>query len=199
MQARKTAARVEARAIRKAIPPPERARASAQVREHVLRLPEVLDARTLGCYISVHSEVQTHTLLRDLLAMGKRVVVPVVEPPERMELAEVTRLDELVPGAHAIPEPRPPHRLVEPAEVDVLLIPGLRFTLDGHRLGNGGGYFDRLLARLRPDAARVGLAFDEQVVDALPWEAHDERLDALVTGSRVVHTGARGAATLRGD
>lgn len=190
VHARKSAARLDARAVRKAIPPLEREQRSAHVRERVLFLPEVRDARTVGCYISVHSEVETHVLLQDLLGLGKRVVVPVVEPPERIEFAEVASFDDLVVGAHGIPEPRPPHRLVEPADVDVLLIPGLRFTPEGHRLGNGGGYFDRLLAR-SARALRVGLAYEAQVVDELPFEAHDERLDVVVTEKRVVRTGAR--------
>lgn len=171
--------------MRKALPPLVREQKSAHVRERVLALPEVRDARVVACYLSVHSEVETHVLLQALLGEGRRVCVPVVEPPERMELATLETFDDLVMGAHDIPEPREPHRLVPLEEVDAILLPGLRFTEDGHRLGNGGGYFDRLLVRA-PRARRIALAFEEQVVADVPHEEHDVMLDALVTDARVL-------------
>lgn len=190
MRERKAAERLEARARRKALPQEMRKAAEAVIRHEVLTLPEVREAEAVASYVSVHSEVDTRELLRDLLRAGKRVAVPVVEPPERMGLAELSRLSELRPGAHRIPEPAPPHRIV--GEPDVLLVPGLLFTRDGHRLGNGGGYFDRMLAAM-PRATRVGLAFDAQLVEALPFEAHDEMLDVVVTEKGARRTGARRA------
>lgn len=185
MKERKESHRLDARARRRAIPARERERKSARIRESVLALPEVRDARLVACYVSVHSEVGTHELLQELLDAHKRIAVPVVEPPERMALAEVFVMDELELGAHGIPEPRPPHERVRQDEVDVVLVPGLAFSVDGHRLGNGGGYFDRMLARM-PRARRIGLAFEEQVAASVPHEPHDATLDGLVTDARVM-------------
>lgn len=185
---RKAEERLRARARRRAIPPDERARRSQRIHVAVLALPEVESAQVVGAYVSVHSEVDTRALLAKLLDAQRRVAVPVVTPPETMQLAELASLDDLAPGAHAIPEPRPPRVFLD--EVDVLLVPGLLFTTDGHRLGNGGGYFDRLLRRM-PRAFRVGLAFDDQVVERLPREAHDEVMDVVVTDRRVLRTRAR--------
>lgn len=174
---------MRARARRRAIPPEARREKSGRVRDAALALSEVAAARAVGAYVSVHSEVDTRGLLDALLARGRRVAVPVVTPPDAMRFARLSSLGELTEGAHGIPEPRPPH---VPAEsVDVILVPGLLFTPDGHRLGNGGGYFDRLLRRM-PRACRVALAFEEQVVDRLPLEEHDEAMDVLVTDARVV-------------
>jgi 5-formyltetrahydrofolate cyclo-ligase len=69
--------------------------------------------------------------------------------------------------------------------IECVLVPGIAFSPDGHRLGRGGGYYDATLAAM-PRAARVGVAFDLQLVAALPAEAHDARLDALVTEARVL-------------
>ena len=75
-----------------------------------------------------------------------------------------------------LPEDEP-----DPRVPDVVLVPGLAFTRTGERLGQGGGWYDRFLPRVRPGCTAIGLAFDEQVVAELPTEPHDRRLDALVT------------------
>jgi 5-formyltetrahydrofolate cyclo-ligase len=70
---------------------------------------------------------------------------------------------------------------VDPVHLDVVVVPGLAFTADGRRLGQGGGHYDRFLARLRPDCVTVGAAFAEQLLDDLPTDPHDARLDFVVT------------------
>jgi 5-formyltetrahydrofolate cyclo-ligase len=70
---------------------------------------------------------------------------------------------------------------VDPGLLDVVLVPGLAFTPDGHRLGQGGGHYDRFLARLRGECVTVGVCFHEQVVTELPVEEHDILVDVVVT------------------
>jgi 5-formyltetrahydrofolate cyclo-ligase len=77
-----------------------------------------------------------------------------------------------------VPEEQP-----DPATVDVVIVPGVAFAPDGARLGQGGGWYDRFLASVRPDCTSVGVGFDPQIVDALPTEPHDIRLDSIVTES----------------
>ena len=77
-----------------------------------------------------------------------------------------------------VPEDEP-----DPMAVDVVIVPGVAFTPDGARLGQGGGWYDRFLARVRPDCTSVGVGFDPQIVDVLPTEPHDVRLDGIVTES----------------
>jgi 5-formyltetrahydrofolate cyclo-ligase len=86
----------------------------------------------------------------------------------------------VVPG-HRSAVPRRPD--VDPAVLDVVVVPGLAFTADGRRLGQGGGHYDRFLPRLRAGCVTIGAAFAEQVVDDLPTEPHDVRLDLVVTDS----------------
>jgi 5-formyltetrahydrofolate cyclo-ligase len=70
---------------------------------------------------------------------------------------------------------------VDPATLDVVVVPGLAFTPDGHRLGQGGGHYDRFLTRVRPGCLTIGVCFREQLVAELPVEAHDVPLTAVVT------------------
>ena len=70
---------------------------------------------------------------------------------------------------------------VDPATLDVVVVPGLGFTTGGRRLGQGGGHYDRFLSRLRPGCLTIGAAFAEQVVDDLPVEPHDAAVDVVVT------------------
>lgn len=96
--------------------------------------------------------------------------------------ARLRALDEVIAGRHGVPDVLDDR--FEPVSLDqvsVVLVPGVAFDRRGYRLGYGGGFYDRLLPRLRPDCLTVGIAFDQQVVDALPAEPHDQRVGALLT------------------
>lgn len=79
-----------------------------------------------------------------------------------------------------------PEADVEPDWPDVVVVPGLAFTAAGDRLGQGGGWYDRFLSEVRADCSAVGVCFAEQIVDALPTEAHDVAMDHVVTDRGVV-------------
>jgi 5-formyltetrahydrofolate cyclo-ligase len=81
-----------------------------------------------------------------------------------------------------IREPRlPEERIVAPAEIQLILVPGLAFTRDGHRLGRGGGFYDRYLAKLPPGTVKIGVCFEMQIVTAIAPESHDVRVDSVIT------------------
>jgi 5-formyltetrahydrofolate cyclo-ligase len=180
----KTLLRAEARLVRRAIDPAERAARSERIVERVLSLPEVRDARAVGAYASAGSEVETTLLLRGLLAKGVRVAVPLVEGDD-LRFVRLQHPWALVPGPRGVPVPRQPWEDVEGSTLDVAVVPGLRFGRDGSRLGQGGGHFDRFL-EAHPGPRRVALAFAAQVVDALETEPHDQGMDVLVTEDEVL-------------
>ncbi|MEK7269404.1 MAG: 5-formyltetrahydrofolate cyclo-ligase, partial [Planctomycetota bacterium] len=93
--------------------------------------------------------------------------------------------EALVPGPFGIPEP-PEGQVLPPAAIDFAIVPGRAFAPDGSRLGRGGGYFDRFLPLLRKDAILAGVAFDEQIVAALPREIHDVAVRLVVTPTRIL-------------
>ncbi len=103
--------------------------------------------------------------------------LPKITGPGEMEFFPFTRDDRLVPGPFGILEP-PEGQAVD--DLEVILCPGLAFTRKGHRLGQGGGYYDRALARF-PKARKVGVAFPCQIVPLLPHEPHDAMMDAVIT------------------
>ena len=94
---------------------------------------------------------------------------------DRLELAETS--DGLSPGYRGIPQPTGP--AVLPSGVDVILVPGLGFSHDGRRIGQGGGYYDRLLPLVR--GLKIGVAFSCQMADQIPIEPHDHLVDGVIT------------------
>lgn len=186
MAVAKAGVRRRALAERDRLPPEARAVAAAAVARRIVDLVEWHDARTLGLYVAIGSEVPTRPLLEAALASGKRVAVPRTLVAEHaIALHEVESLDELAPGAFRVPEPDPRvHADVAREDVDVVVVPGVAFDATGHRLGYGRGYFDRFLDGFR--GLKVGVTYDALVADALPAEAHDVRMDVLVTERRVI-------------
>jgi 5-formyltetrahydrofolate cyclo-ligase len=96
----------------------------------------------------------------------------------------------LTPGAHGIPEPDSSAPQIDADTLDALLVPGVAFTRSGVRLGQGGGFYDRFIPKMRPDAPRIGLCHSWQVVDDLPAEPHDVRVTHVVTEKETFVTGA---------
>lgn len=110
-------------------------------------------------------------------------------PTGAMDAYWVEDSGQLQKGRHGIWEPNMTvTRLLKPEEVAVILVPGLFFSpTEGTRLGRGGGYFDRYLARTTAATLKVGVALDWQLVDPLPQESHDQRMDWLITEKQVIH------------
>ncbi len=165
----------------------------------LLELPEYRRAETAMWYIDCRSELRTRQAVPAALAGGKRIVIPYCTVDERgvnvLGLWRLERLDELVVGKWRILEPPrqrwdEPGKTVAPGELDVVVTPGVAFGRDGRRLGNGQGYFDRLLTSVRADCPLVGVCFECQLFDDLAVEPHDVFLNKVVT-ERAVYEGRR--------
>jgi 5-formyltetrahydrofolate cyclo-ligase len=158
----------------------------------LIELPELRSARTLMTYVTFRSEVDTRGLIAWALAASKTVAVPRVRGPRDMEAFRLRDPgQDLVCGTWDIPEPCDGLDECAPEAIDLIVIPGAVFTADGGRIGYGGGFYDTYLHTLRPDVPRIALAFELQVIDALPREAHDLPVDAIVTEQRVIRPAAR--------
>lgn len=129
--------------------------------------------------------------LRQIDAVRSAATVMMFRPvPGEPDLAELAAWSRSVGTVVVVPDPVPTAAFpIDPSLVDVALVPGVAFTADGRRLGQGGGWFDRFLAELRDDAIAIGVCFDPQMVDDLPTEAHDVRLDLVVTDAGVAGGG----------
>ena len=159
----------------------EAARALA---EHVLAAPEVRRAATVTAYVSVGTEPGTTGLLDALVGLGKRVVLPVVLPDLDLDWAVYDGPAALAPARMGLLEPVGTRLGPDSvATADLLLVPGLAASRSGHRMGRGGGCYDRALARVPVGTPVWVLLYDEEVGIDVPVEPHDRPVTGAVTPS----------------
>lgn len=137
------------------------------------------EAQTVLVFKAVRTELSVVSATNAAFRAGKRVCFPRVAPGDVLTLHEVADWSQLTPGAYGIPEPSADAPLVTPMVVDVALVPGLGFTAAGARLGQGGGFYDRLLPML--GGVSWGVGFSQQLLDVLPAEPHDRPVDRVIT------------------
>jgi 5-formyltetrahydrofolate cyclo-ligase len=184
--AEKGALRERALLVRAALDPAARESASRAIAARLAALPAWKDAGTVALYAALGAEVDTAELARLAVAGGKRVAWPRTSSSGPGLSFASCPAAELVPGPARALEPPPDAPPVSLPSIDLFVVPGVAFDARGGRLGRGRGHYDAALARIRPGALRVGLAFDEQVVERIPVEPHDVRVDAVVTPSCVL-------------
>jgi 5-formyltetrahydrofolate cyclo-ligase len=161
-QSAKNALRREVLARRRlTVPDPE---ASARLCAALLATPEVAAARVAAGYVALPGEPDIGAALEALRARGVRVVLPVMTDTRDLDF----RADD---GG-----------LVPASEIDVVLAPAVAADRAGHRLGRGGGSYDRCLPRVRPDALVIAVVHADELVEEVPVEAHDRVVDAVLAG-----------------
>lgn len=179
--------RTQLRAERERLPPVERIAAAKGIAAALELLPEFLvDSRIAG-YWAVAGEVSLHVALGALLARGQTYHLPILTRDRALRFAAWRPGGALAPNRYGIPEPQvDPADLLPPDAIDLVLVPLLGFDRRGHRLGTGGGYYDRSFAFLK-NVARpaqpvlVGIGYSFQEVPALSDEAWDIRMDFVAT------------------
>lgn len=170
----------------------ERNRKSMEITENLWRLDKFCQTKTLFIYVNFRSEVETLPLINQCLKKGLRVAVPLTLPGEGRLLPYLITdpRKDLLPGYCDIPEPDSKRlSVLNPQEIEVVILPGSVFDAHGGRLGYGGGYYDKFLANDARQAVRIGLAFELQMVAEVPLLPHDQRLNYLITEKRTIKTG----------
>lgn len=155
------------------------------------RLLELESFQRAGCvalYAPVHQEVATELLFTAALEADKTVLFPKV-CGDSLQFVRLTSPAELAAGAFGIPEPSCPGNDQLLATADLIVVPGVAFDLLGHRIGFGKGFYDRCLSRIKQHGVLVGLCHDFQLLDRIPAEGHDIRMQYLVTATRVIAVG----------
>ncbi|MBO5472646.1 MAG: 5-formyltetrahydrofolate cyclo-ligase [Lachnospiraceae bacterium] len=207
-QKNKKEVRRQALLLRDALSPEERSLRSRQIMDKVLALPCYREARVILAYASFRSEVDTLPLVGQALQDGKRVFMPRVAGKE-MEFWQIDRMEDLRRGYQGIPEPAeslayPAYCAAGAAEITraasktLMWMPGAAFDRERHRIGYGGGFYDKYLYRLGqmretdlwrdvlPALTTMALAFDCQVSERIPSQPHDYRPDMIVTEQCVI-------------
>jgi 5-formyltetrahydrofolate cyclo-ligase len=177
---------------RMALPPGERIAAARGVGEQLETLPEFLVDLRIGAYWAVRGELPLSHALPALFRRGQIVFLPVLGPEQRLRFAPWLPGQDLAANRYGIPEPEQnAANAVDPHALDLVLVPLLAFDRRGHRLGSGGGWYDRSFAFLqdRPRPANtvlVGIGYAFQEVPMLPVETHDVHLDFIVTERELI-------------
>ena len=162
----------------------ERAGASLHVCARLELQPIWREAKTILFYAPLPEEPDIWKLLKDSIAAGKSVLLPRFSREQnRYEVCQIKdAVKEVISGKFGIREPASACAKNLLKQLDLMLVPGLAFDMDGHRLGRGKGYYDRLLADLH--GPTCGVAFDQQIVSHVPVEPHDMRLSFILTPTR---------------
>lgn len=143
-------------------------------------MPEYQASSTIFCFVGTAHEIDTRPILTHALESGKRVCVPLCTAPGIMELREISSLADLAPGAYGILEPDPTRcGVVDTDEVDLAVLPCLCCNHLGHRLGQGGGYYDRFLSHYR--GGTVLLCREKLLRQEIPLEPHDYPVPWVLT------------------
>lgn len=190
-QEAKSALRLELRARRRGAARP--AADAERLADHVCALPEVQRASRVAAYVSAPHEPPTTQLLDRWRQEGRAVLLPVVLAD--LDLDWALDDDAHRPGLlRAVHEPAGERLGVDAVRgADVVVVPALAVDRAGRRLGQGGGSYDRALARVAPHALVVALVHPDELVDGpLPTEAHDRRVDVVITAHEVVRVSPRG-------
>ncbi len=174
------------RAQRAAQDPAEKKHIDEEICAHVLESVLFQHADCIFLYVSTPQEIDTRALVQKALAAGKTVCVPLCGAPGEMEARCIVSLDDLQPGAYGIDEPGADTPVVDPMRIDLVIAPALACDRQGFRLGYGGGYYDRFLART--DAASAALCAEARLVDKLPHETFDRRCSWIFTERQVLRT-----------
>ncbi|MBQ9988729.1 MAG: 5-formyltetrahydrofolate cyclo-ligase [Clostridia bacterium] len=174
--------REQARKIRASIPEQEHQVESSMVRQHAYMLPQLKNSKVIFVYASKGDEVDTWPLIDWLLRSNKTVLLPMIKGDE-MIAAEYYPDDILTSNRYGVLEPDPQYE-VDPSTIEVAFVPGLAFDEKGNRVGTGGGYYDKFLARI--PCVKVGMCFDKQIVEQIEPEEHDVRMDAIATNKRLI-------------
>lgn len=175
----KESTRERMKRLRAATPSSALAARSSRIAETVRGLPEFQRARAVLGYVAVKGEADVASLEPDVRARGGRWLLPRVEG-EKLALHEVPKGEPLSPGAFGIPEPAADFPRVSPEEVDFALVPALAVDERGHRIGWGGGFYDRTLPSLSC-AFRCGVVYDFQRISEAPVAPFDVAVDAVVS------------------
>ena len=166
-----------------ALSPEDAAAEDAAVCRLILSHERWQQARSVFCFVPCPGEIDVTPLLRAALEQGKISAVPLVTGKGEMEARRIGSMAELRPGAFGIPEPPADSETVAPEDIDLIIVPGMAFTADGHRLGKGGGYYDRWLPRC--SGYKLAPCRRCCLVDELPREAWDIPVDEVVIGQEI--------------
>jgi len=158
---------------------------SELIKNRLFEMKDFQQSLTILFYVSYDNEVYTHDMIKESIKLGKNVIVPKSDKENRkLILSKLNNWEDLVKGAYGILEPKE----IDPIsidKIDLIIVPGVGFDKQGRRIGHGKGYYDNLL-RNSKKTIHIGLAFEFQIVEEIPTDAHDVPVQKIITEKRVI-------------
>ena len=178
--------RAEAREMRRSMSPDKKVVLDRKIKNKLLNLWSVREAKAVLCYVSTEIEVDTREFINALLQSGKRVAVPRCEGEKsNMNFYYINSLDELESGSFGVDEPDPSkHIMVGDTSGCVCIGPAFMFDRRGYRLGYGKGYYDRYLSRYK--GSTIGICYTENLKEELFHGKYDRTVDMIVTEKDII-------------
>lgn len=160
---------------------------SLLIKKKLFELKKFKEAEILMFYASFKNEVDTLDMIKEAITLGKDIALPVTLERGEIKPYHIQNLKEdIISGRFGIPEPKvSEEREVNIKEIDMIVVPGIAFDKYGCRIGFGQGFYDRFLHSVSPRPFCVGLGFEFQIVDAIPSQSYDEKLDMVITESHI--------------
>lgn len=147
-------------------------------------------AHTIFSFVSFKSEVDTHNIIKHAIKKGKTICVPKIESKQKgIEIFKVRDFTQLKKGYFDILEPDETCPAAVSGEIDLILMPGVAFDRQGGRIGYGAGFYDRFLSDMKKRADKIALAYDFQLLNSVPMDEHDVRIDGIITEKEFIFTG----------
>lgn len=156
---------------------------SKQIQENLRKISFFRNAKSVGAYFSIGSEVKTNDILQEILNSGKDLSLPKVIK-KNLIFKKITKISDLEQGSFSVMEPKENCQIIK--DHDVIVVPAIAATREGHRLGYGFGYYDRFLSAKK--TITIALAFSKQVIRALPHDNHDVKIHYIVTEDEIIES-----------
>ena len=185
--ARKKSLRKKMTSQRAKMNPDEREKLSHTIVQNLLNHEVYKNSSTIMAYASMPEEIQLHELFKDTFEKNKRLAIPFIVGRGTMRPVLLPSMEALEVGDFGILTVKQSLRkFVDIKEIDCLIVPGSAFDVQGQRLGLGGGYYDRFM-KAAVNAKKIALAYDFQIVEDLPVEPHDSKVDIVITESKIIN------------
>ncbi len=176
---------------RRTATPEEVSGMSGAISDKLLGLKEFEAADIIMMYMDFRNEVKTDRIIAEALARGKKVALPVIDNSEGKRELRIFLVNDpekdLVKCGYGILEPDTTRaEQVDAGRIGLVLVPGVSFGMNRHRIGYGAGYYDRFLSGLAPEVPKIGLAFEFQLTESIPACEFDVAMDMIITESRII-------------
>lgn len=162
----------------------ERETLDRKIIKKFINLKEYKEAENICIYVNYKSEINTKEIIKISLEKGKSVFVPRIKKNREMDFIKINSLEDLEENKMGILEPKDNFNK-KPDKIDLMILPGLAFDLNGGRIGYGGGYYDRYLMN-KNEVLKISLCYEIQIIDKIPMEEHDIEYDYLITENRAL-------------